>query len=61
VPEWVINLIGMLLGAGAVYGGIRAEQLAMMRDISRHERAIERVHKRLDDCGVCAGRRHDDG
>lgn len=60
MPDWLINLIGMMLGAGAVYGGIRAEQAAMLRDIARHERAIERVHERLDDCGSYIGRRHND-
>lgn len=60
MPDWLIQAVSMIFVAGAVYGGIRVEQKAMMRDIVRNERAIDRVHKRLDDCGVCAGRRHDD-
>lgn len=61
MPDWLMQAVGMVFVAGAVYGGIRVEQRAMWRDIIRQEKAIERVHQRLDECGVCFGRRSTDG
>jgi len=53
----VMQIAGMVLAAGAVYGGIRAEQRAMMRDIARLERSVDKAHSRLDKMGC--GRRGD--
>lgn len=58
VPAIVLQLVGMLLCAGAIYGGIRAEQRAMLRDISRQQREIDKAHDRID--RISGGRRHDD-
>lgn len=58
--ESLLQLAGILVAAGAVYGGIRGDLRNMRGDIQRHERALDRVHERLDDCGICPGRRHDD-
>lgn len=57
----MLQVIGLLFVSGAVYGGIRVEQRAMMRDIVRHEKAIERMNERLNGCSGCDRRRHDAG
>ena len=57
LPNWLLQLIGMGLGAAAVYGGIRAEQKAMMRDIARQQREIDKAHERIDVL-TGSGRRH---
>lgn len=58
--ESLLQLAGILVAAGAVYGGIRGDLRTMRENIQRHERALDRVHKRLDHCGICPGRRHGD-
>lgn len=58
--ESLLQLAGILVAAGAVYGGIRRDLRNMRENIQRHDRALDRVHQRLDDCGICPGRRHGD-
>ena len=54
-----LQLVGMVLCAGAIYGGIRAEQKAMLRDIARQQREIEKVGTQVARlAGLC--RRFDD-
>lgn len=43
-----VQLAGMMLIAGAVYGGIRNDQKRMREDIARIERATEKAHDRID-------------
>ena len=50
------RLGGFLLVAGAVYGGIRADLKEIHERIGRNERAIDRLHVRVDDCAMCKGR-----
>ena len=59
LPNWLLQLIGMVLGAGAVYGGIHANQKAMMRDIARQQKEIDKAHDRIDAL-TGTGRRHGD-
>ena len=58
--ESLLQLAGILVAAGAVYGGIRGDLRHMRAELQRQERAIDRLHERLDECGICRGRRHDD-
>ena len=52
-----LQLVTVLIAAGAVYGGIRADLRAMYEAISRIERAAEKAHERID--GLAGnGRRH---
>ena len=47
-PEFVIQLVIMLAGAGAVYGGIRAD-LRHLHDLyDRNSRATAKAHARID-------------
>lgn len=45
-----MQLAVMLVGAGAVYGGIRADLRELHRHISRIEDAAHAAHKRIDRC-----------
>lgn len=49
-----------VVSAAAVYGGIRSDLKAMHERISLNERAIERMHERMDSCLGNYGRRRDD-
>lgn len=60
MADLILQLAGFLVAAGAVYGGIRSDLAAMRENIRRNERAVEKLHARLDECGICRGRRHDD-
>ena len=53
-----LQLVGMLLCAGAIYGGIRAEQKAMLRDIVRQQKEIEKFGAQIEKIRMC--RRFDD-
>ena len=53
-----LQLFGMLLCAGAIYGGIRSEQKAMLRDIARQQRELEKVGAQVVQLRAC--RRFDD-
>lgn len=44
----IINLIGIILGAGAIYGGIRADLKAMHSRIEEATAAVGRAHERMD-------------
>ena len=49
----------MLLGAGAVYGGIRADLQNTRQKADDAMRSATRAHERLDD-HIQFGKRHDD-
>lgn len=49
----------MMIGAGAVYGGIRNDLRNMHEQIARLERALEKAHERIDSISG-HGRRHGD-
>lgn len=48
MPEWMLQVVYALVGAGAVYGGIRADLRAMHERITGAERGVIRAHERLD-------------
>lgn len=50
----------MVMGAGAIYGGIRADLKGMREAIARVERAIDMAHQRIDGCVVHGHRRSGD-
>lgn len=52
----LLQIVTMILTAGAVFGGIRGELKAMAQSIQRLEKATEKAHDRLDALGI--GRRH---
>ena len=52
-----LELVTVLIAAGAVYGGIRGDLRAMHEAISRVERAAEKAHERIDSMAG-NGRRH---
>lgn len=54
-----LQALGMVLCAGAIYGGIHANQKAMMRDIARQQKEIDKAHDRIDAL-TGTGRRHGD-
>lgn len=54
--EFLWKLGAFLIAAGAVYGGIRSDLKEMHEHIGRHEKAIDRLHIRMDDCVGCKGR-----
>lgn len=45
---FLLQLVTILIAAGAVYGGIRGDLRAMHEAISRIERAAEKAHERID-------------
>ena len=47
VPDW-LHFLGIFLGAGAIYGGIRADLKAMHERLKDNATATERAHERLD-------------
>jgi len=52
----LLQLVTVLIAAGAVYGGIRGDLKSIHEHLRRVERAAEKAHDRLD--GLSAGRRH---
>ena len=60
LEDWVMQIAGFLIAAGAVYGGIRNDLKRMHERQERFERALEKAHERIDDCATCYGRRHGD-
>ena len=54
----LLQVIGLILGAGAVYGGIRSDLKALHEHIRRVERDADKAHERLDHLGF--GRRRAD-
>jgi len=58
--EMVWQIAAFLVAAGAVYGGIRNDLKVMHERQAAQDRAIERLHDRLDGCATCHGRRHGD-
>lgn len=46
--ELITQLLYALVGAGAVYGGIRADLRAMHERIESAERSAGRAHARID-------------
>ncbi len=47
-PEFFVQLVVMLAGAGAVYGGIRADIRNLHTLTDRNARATARAHERID-------------
>lgn len=60
VWHFAVLIAGMLFSAGAVYGGIRGDLLRMHESLAAHEKAIDKLHSRVDDCVSCPGRRRGD-
>jgi hypothetical protein len=56
----IFQVAGILVAAGAVYGGIRNDLRGMHERQDRLERSIDKAHERIDDCTTCAGRRRAD-
>lgn len=48
MPEWVMQLFGMIGCAGAVYGGIRSDIKALHEKLSSVEKSTDEAHKRID-------------
>jgi hypothetical protein len=55
----LLQLVTILIAAGAVYGGIRSDLKSMHEAIARIERAAEKAHERIDSING-HGRRHTD-
>ena len=55
----LVQLATLVLGAGAVFGGIRAELKAMREEIQRLGREADEAHRRIDSL-TGAGRRRND-
>jgi len=49
---------GMLVSAGAVYGGIRSDLKNMHERLAEHAERIQKIQD--DGCGSCFGRRRGD-
>lgn len=47
-PEMITQLVYALIGAGAVYGGIRADLRGMHERIVTAEKSASRAHERID-------------
>ncbi len=48
--DWklLVELVGIVLGAGAIYGGIRTDLKAMHERIELNASAVGRAHDRID-------------
>jgi hypothetical protein len=46
--DLLYNIIAALVGAGAVYGGIRQDLKNMHEAIKENSRAVLRAHERID-------------
>lgn len=44
----VMNLAAMLIGAGAVWGAVRADIKALQRDVEKAHATAARAHDRID-------------
>lgn len=54
--EFLMNVVALIAGAGAVYGGIRADIKAMHERITGAQAEAERANRRIDqhlDKGLC--------
>lgn len=48
MPEWLLQVVGIVAAAGGVYGAIRAD-LAAIREKAEHaSSAATRAHERID-------------
>ena len=47
-PEFIQQAVMLLISAGAVYGGIRADIKAIHERIATAEKAIDKAHDRID-------------
>jgi hypothetical protein len=47
VPDW-LHFIAIIAGAGAIYGGIRADLKAMHEKLAENAAAAARAHERID-------------
>jgi len=52
----LLQVVTVLIAAGAVYGGIRSDLKTIHENIRRIEKAAEKAHDRID--LVAGGRRH---
>ena len=48
MPEWLLQVIGMLAGGVAVYAGIRADLAATKERAKNAHESAERAHIRID-------------
>lgn len=48
MPEWVLQLAGLVFGAGATYGAIRGDLKALHEKAGAAVAAAESAHRRLD-------------
>lgn len=48
MPDWLMQLIGMTAGAGAVYAGIRADLAAVRVRAEAAAAAAQEAHQRID-------------
>lgn len=47
MPEWVLQLVSMFAGAGAVYGAIRYDMGRMAARIESHHERLERLEDKI--------------
>lgn len=53
----ILQVVTVLIAAGAVYGGIRSDLKTIHENIQRVEKAAEKAHDRIDAIAT-TGRRH---
>jgi len=53
----LLQVVTILIAAGAVYGGIRGDLKAIHQNLQRIEKAADKAHDRIDAIAG-AGRRH---
>lgn len=46
--EWILQLVSVLVAAGAAYGGIRADIRRLHAEVSEVKRVTQAAHKRID-------------
>jgi hypothetical protein len=59
MPEWAMQLLGMLVGAGSVYGAIRADLAELREKAESAARAAVEAHARIDSLLMANMRNHD--
>lgn len=46
--QQVVQIIGAIFLAGAVYGGIRSDLQTLHADVARVEKSADKAHERID-------------
>jgi outer membrane murein-binding lipoprotein Lpp len=49
IPEWLLQLGGMVIGGAGIYAGIRADLAAMHAKIEAASSSATRAHQRIDE------------